>query len=94
MRIQFSTLLPTDKSLGFEREPLPGKFICPRDQRRAANPQMYHSDGLKILNLDLRGQGRDRDLKAGLNFSGSNEMWKAVRPSCSLNVLIWNAAQK
>ena len=29
------------------------------------NRQMYHSDGLKILNLDLRGLGRDRKSESG-----------------------------
>ena len=44
---------------------------------------MYHSDGLKILNLDIRGLGRDRESEGGALFSMGSEMWKAVRPGCS-----------
>ena len=73
------------------QELLPGKIICLRDQ---INPQMYRRDGLKIRNLDLRGLGRNRNLKAALDFSGGSEMRKAVRLDCLLNMLIWNAAQK
>ena len=54
---------------------------------------MYHSDGLKILNLDLRRLGRDRESEGGARFFRGSEMWKAVRPGCSLNVPFWNAAQ-
>ena len=41
---------------------------------------MYHSSGLKIPSLDLRGLGQDRESEGcALDFSGGNEMCKAVR---------------
>ena len=33
------------------------------------------------------------NLKAVLDFSGGSEMWKAVRPGCSLNMPIWKGEQ-
>ena len=68
-------LAPDDQKL-FEivcymQEPLLGETICPRDQSRSQFA-MYHGDGLKILNLDLRGLGREENLKAVLDFSGSS----------------------
>ena len=30
-----------------------------------ASPQMCHGDRLRILNLDLRGQGQDKESKGG-----------------------------
>ena len=34
----------------------------------ASNPQMYRGNGVKILNLDLRGQGRDRESEGSARF--------------------------
>ena len=42
----------------------------------------------------LENWGKTRNLKAALDFSGGSAMRKAVRPGCSLNVPIRNAAQK
>ena len=48
---------------------------------------MYHKDGLKILNLDRRGLGQDRESEGGARFSRGREMWKASSEAgCSLNV--------
>ena len=52
----------------------------------AANPQMCHCDGLEILNLE--DWGETGNLKAALDFSGGSEIWKAMRPGCSLNMPI------
>ena len=41
------------------------------ETKNSVNSQMYHSDGLKILNLDLKGLGGGGggNLKAELDFS-------------------------
>ena len=62
------------------QEPLP-------EIKGAVNLQMYDSNGLKILNLDLRGLEQDRESKGGAPFfSVGSEMWKAVRPGWWLNL--------
>ena len=73
-------------------EPLPGEIICPRDQRRrkSANVSWRWVKNSKTL----EDWGETENLKAALDFSGGTEMWKAVRPGCSLDVPIWNAAQR
>ena len=96
MKIRGSCLQPFAKEVlqkVVDRSHYQEKSSAP-EIKGAANPQMYHSNGLKILTLDLRGLGRDRESEARLDFSGSSEIWKAVRPGCSLKVLIWNAPQK
>ena len=49
---QYDARLTVVKIINLSQEPLPGEIICSRDQS-AANPQIFHSDRLKILNLDF-----------------------------------------